>query len=181
LVEVIGAGTQQVTITFRPPTLNLTVTPSTVAVGDTAELDWSGTNLANCTASGAWTGPEPTSGPLAVTPTRIGSSTYTLTCTGLDGSTVTSSAVLKAIPRPTVSLTANGKAVAVVTGSGEVTLAWSSTYATACTASGAWSGAEPTSGSLSFAATAKSFQTYTLSCLGRDGVTAKHSAYVWAR
>ncbi|MBC7468027.1 MAG: DUF3443 domain-containing protein [Ramlibacter sp.] len=49
------------------------------------------------------------------------------------------------------------------------TLAWSSADASVCAASGAWTGSQPTSGSLTFTVTAAGSPTYTLSCTGLGG------------
>ena len=70
-------------------------------------------------------------------------------------------------PAPTVSLSANPTSVTSGTAS---TLSWSSSNATSCTASGAWSGTKATSGSQSTGnLTANS--TFTLSCTGTGGTT----------
>ena len=66
---------------------------------------------------------------------------------------------------PTVSLSANPTNVAV---NGSTTLSWNSTNATACTASGDWSGNKATSGSQTISAlTATS--SFNLSCSGPGG------------
>ena len=84
-----------------------------------------------------------------------------------------SSAIAPAPQLPTVTVTANPASVSSGQSS---TLTWSSTNATSCTASGAWSGSEGTSGTASTGAlTAPS--TFTLSCTGSGG-TAKASANV---
>ena len=66
---------------------------------------------------------------------------------------------------PTVSLTASPQTVA--NGSAAI-LTWSSTDATDCMASGAWSGAEATSGTASTGALAAT-STFTLTCSGAGG------------
>ncbi len=68
-------------------------------------------------------------------------------------------------PPPTVSLTANPSSVIVGNSS---TLAWSTSDATSCTASGAWSGSKATSGSQSTGSLSSS-ATYSLSCSGAGG------------
>ena len=68
---------------------------------------------------------------------------------------------------PTVTLTSS--ASSVVSGS-SVTLTWSSTDATSCTASGGWSGTKATSGSESIGPLGAD-ATYTLSCSGAGGST----------
>jgi len=62
------------------PTITLGVEPTTIVAGQSATLTWSSTNASSCTASGAWSGNEPTSGSMVVTPTTTGTTTYTLTC-----------------------------------------------------------------------------------------------------
>ncbi len=64
-----------------PLTVDLAVQPSTITVGQSATLTWTTGNAMSCSASGAWTGTEPTGGNSLVTPTAAGSDTYTLTCT----------------------------------------------------------------------------------------------------
>jgi len=71
----------------------------------------------------------------------------------------------QATPVPTVSLTASPMTI----GSGTTTtLIWSSTNATSCSASGAWSGAKRTSGRTSTRAL-KVNTSYTLTCSGAGG------------
>jgi hypothetical protein len=74
---------------------------------------------------------------------------------------------------PTVSLSASPTSIA----SGDsATVIWSAANATACTASGAWTGAMATSGSKATGAMTAT-KTYTLSCTGAGG-TAAQSATV---
>lgn len=65
------------------PTIDLAVQPTTITVGQDATITWSASNATSCSASGAWSGNEPTSGNMVVTPTAAGSATYTLTCTDM--------------------------------------------------------------------------------------------------
>jgi fibronectin type 3 domain-containing protein len=55
---------------------------------------------------------------------------------------------------------------------GSSTLTWSSTDATSCTASGAWSGSKPLSGSESVGPLTQD-STFTLSCTGSGGTTSR--------
>ena len=68
-------------------------------------------------------------------------------------------------PAPTVSISA---APASVIANNSATLTWSSTNASACTASGGWSGSEPVSGTAVTAAVAVT-TIYTLTCTGTGG------------
>jgi hypothetical protein len=72
-------------------------------------------------------------------------------------------------PAPTITLTATPAAVA----SGQATsLQWSTTDATACTASGGWTGTKATSGTET-PATITAATTYTLTCTGPGGSANK--------
>ena len=71
---------------------------------------------------------------------------------------------------PTVSLSANPTSVASGASS---TLSWSSANATSCTASGAWSGTKPTSGSASTGNLTAAANTFVLSCSGPGGTTSQ--------
>ncbi len=75
---------------------------------------------------------------------------------------------------PTVSFSANPMTVQP---GGSSDLVWSSTNATSCTASGAWSGSKATSGSQSTGAL-NTTSTYTLSCTGSGGGSAPRSVTV---
>jgi len=62
------------------PSISFSAQPSTIVAGQSATLTWSATNATSCTASGAWSGNQPTSGQMMVAPTAAGTDTYTLTC-----------------------------------------------------------------------------------------------------
>jgi 6-phosphogluconolactonase (cycloisomerase 2 family) len=74
---------------------------------------------------------------------------------------------------PTATLTP--AASTIVVGSA-TTLTWSSTNATGCTASGAWSGAKPPSGTETVTPAALGASSYTLSCTGAGGSVAASAA-----
>jgi hypothetical protein len=68
-------------------------------------------------------------------------------------------------PTPTVTLSATPLSI---TAGGNSTLTWSSTNAGSCLASGAWSGAQPTTGSFNTGALNQT-STYNLTCTGAGG------------
>ncbi len=74
--------------------------------------------------------------------------------------------------KPTVSLTASPSNVL---SGGTTTLAWSSSNATACTASGGWTGSQTLSGSKTTGALSAN-QTYTLTCTGSGGSAAQSAS-----
>jgi hypothetical protein len=71
------------------PSVTLTANPATVNYGDSITLSWSSTNATSCTASGGWSGTLATSGSQVLN-NLTNSKTYTLTCTGLGGSSSSS-------------------------------------------------------------------------------------------
>jgi hypothetical protein len=74
------------------PTVTLGVSPSSVSAGQSSVLTWASTNATACTASGAWSGSQPTSGSTS-TGALNQSSTYTLSCTGSGGTASASTTV----------------------------------------------------------------------------------------
>jgi hypothetical protein len=74
------------------PTVALSASPTSVAAGQASTLTWTSTNATGCTASGAWSGTEPTSGSVS-TGAINQTSTYSLTCTGSGGSATASTTV----------------------------------------------------------------------------------------
>jgi hypothetical protein len=162
------------TVTSAPPTVTLSSSTNNIVVGQSVVLTWSSTNATTCTASGAWNGSEGLSGSQSVSPTTTGSLTYTLTCNGAGGSANASVTLTVTSPPPTVSLSSNTNNVVM---GQSVILTWSSTNATTCTASGAWTGGEALSGNLSVTPTTVGPLTYTLTCTGAGG-TANASVTV---
>ena len=148
------------------PTVSLTASP---ASGDSAVLSWSSTDATDCSASGAWSGPRPVSGTESVGPIE-GVAGFSLSCSGPGG--VASASVEVAVgaaPAPDISFSATPTTVTLGVAS---TLSWTSSNASSCEASGAWTGARPPSGSASTGAiTADS--TYTIRCTGLGGSASR--------
>jgi hypothetical protein len=164
-----------------------TASPGTVRSGQNATLAWSTSGATSCTAGGGtgsdgWSGTEGTSsaatvvGPL----TTVGTVVYTLTCTGPGGTSPTRTAsvmVTAATPgQPTVTLSIDGNNPAQIQPGQAPILAWSSTNATSCSASGGtgsdgWSGAQATSatGHTLNAIGTPGIYSYTLTCTGPGG------------
>jgi hypothetical protein len=86
----IKAQTALASLPAGPPII--TVSPSTITVGQSATVAWNGINVTSCSGSGALS-TSSTSGSMSVTPAATGSQTYTLTCKADSGS-VTNSATL---------------------------------------------------------------------------------------
>lgn len=165
----------------------LSLTPSSIQAGQSTSIAWSSANASSCTASGGaggdgWGGSVATSSAgLTVGPIQAaGTYTYSLACTGSGGTGSTSSVSLVVSPAPvgapTISLQANGTNPAQIQPGDALTLKWTTTDATACTASGGtgsdgWAGSRPTSSTgLGLGAIATpGIYTYSMSCSGPGG------------
>jgi uncharacterized protein (TIGR03118 family) len=92
LASILSAcgGSSSGSMMGSTPTVALQLNQSSISMGQGATLTWSSTSATSCTASGAWSGSEPTSGSMSVSPTTAGSATYTLTCAGSGGSSAQS-------------------------------------------------------------------------------------------
>jgi hypothetical protein len=170
-----GGASAQSTATVMlipPPTAMLSAAPTSIVSGGTAVLSWSSVNAASCAASGGWSGALATSGSQSTGPLTA-TTVYSLTCAGPGGTTAPAVALVSILPRPTVTLTVSPPAVAAGASS---TLAWTSSNATSCTASGGWSGSLAPNGSQS-TGPVSSATSYSLSCTGSGG-TASASAMV---
>ena len=161
-----GSANQTTTVTVTPPlpTVALDAAPMSVVVGNAATLTWSSTDTTDCAATGNWSGNKAVSGSQS-TGALTNNASYTLTCTGAGGSANQTTTVTVTPPLPTVSLSASPGSVASGNSS---TLTWSTTNATACTASNGWSGARATSGTANTGALMAT-TTYTLTCTGPGG------------
>jgi hypothetical protein len=179
-----GSTNDSVTITVNAapapvPTATLLVSPSTIDQGQSATLNWSSTDATSCTASGGWSGSKATGGTQTVSPGAT--TTYTLSCNGDGGSANDSVTVTVNQPpvatEPTVSLSASPSRVRR---GNAITLNWSSSDATSCTASGDWSGSKATSGSQSIVI--NDAVSFTLSCSNDAGSVSDTVSYqTWGR
>jgi uncharacterized protein (TIGR03437 family) len=90
-----------------PPTISMSLSDPIIAAGGGATLTWSSTNVNSCTASGGWSGTQPTSGSQTISPTAPGYYTYALTCSG-PGNVSLQSVVLTAFgATPSITYAAN--------------------------------------------------------------------------
>jgi len=148
------------------PTVTLSAKPASVTRGNPSTLSWGSTDTGSCAASGAWSGAEPVAGSQAVTPATDGNIAYTLSCTGPGGTASKTATITVIPPPPTVTI---GVSPAGINLGQSSTLTWSSTDATSCTASGAWSGTQATSGRITLAPVSGGSYTYALNCTGQSG------------
>jgi len=162
-----GSGANSTSLTVVPrPTLTLDLNPQSLPVGGTANLTWSSANTNSCQASGNWSGAEPTNGAQTLGPLPAGTYGYTLTCVGPAGGSVVLSQTLTVNPLPTVTIALVPSDLAI---GSAATLTWSATTATACEASGAWTGSVPISGTQSISPSAAGTYDYGITCNGPGG------------
>jgi sugar lactone lactonase YvrE len=144
--------------------------PASIQLGSSFTLRWRATDAANCVASGDWAGARATSGALTVTPGAAGTLSYTLTCDESSGSGPMNRTIDVAVNLPPPTVTFTTSATRIDPGA-SATLTWSTTNADSCTASDGWSGSLAPSGSTTI--TPAGTETYTLSCTGPGGTTAR--------
>ncbi len=168
---VIGTGSG----TVPPPPVSLPVivsfsaTPASITVGQSSTLGWNVTNATSLSLNqgiGVVTGTSKVVSPTSKT-------SYILTATNSAGSVtqsvdVTVSSTPNPTPPPTLNFTASPD---IINAGKSSTLTWSTTNATACTASNGWSGSKATSGSL--VVTPSATAVYALDCTGAGGSTGK--------
>lgn len=167
-----GSITRSVTVAVAPPsapTLSLSGNPTSVEYNGTSLMSWSASNATSCSASGGWSGTKGISGAETVGPLTSDTS-YTMTCSGIGGSvTRTVSVSVQNPSAPAITLSSNPTSVA----SGDsAMLTWSTTNATSCSASGAWSGSKGTVGSEAIGPV-NNTSTFTLNCTGPGGSNSR--------
>ena len=78
-----------------PPAPTLTLASTSIVVGSSTTLTWSSVNTSDgCTATGSWTGALASNGTQTVSPTAVGSDTYTLACANVAGTSPATSVTL---------------------------------------------------------------------------------------
>jgi len=163
-------STSVVVTVLPPPTISaFTASPPNLASGAAALLSWTAANAQSCSLVGGSLNLPGATSPVSTGPITQ-PTTYVLTCSnGLPGNPPGSStsAQLTVNVAPTVTLTANPTTITARYNQGSI-LSWSSTNATSCVASGAWSGAKPLSGSVSTGPISAT-KTYALTCTGPGG------------
>jgi hypothetical protein len=83
-----------------PAAPTLTLASSSIVVGSSTTLTWSSANNQGCTASGSWTGAMASTGTQTLTPTAVGTDTYTLFCTNVAGASPSTSVTLSVTAAP---------------------------------------------------------------------------------
>jgi kumamolisin len=159
-----AAGTLETSVKVVASLTDLSASPTAPAAGQTITFKL---GTATCVATTGANGQASCS----LTPAQSGLGTLTASFAG--GSQLTAATasigfnVLAGTgPAPTVTISASPATIAA---GSSATLTWSSTNATACTASGAWSGTQATSGTSSVTPATNGSYSYTLTCTGSGG------------
>jgi hypothetical protein len=83
------------TVTGPPPAApTLSLAASTIVSGASTTITWSSANASGCTASGSWSGALASSGSQTVSPTAVGTNSYTLNCSNAAGTSPSTSVTL---------------------------------------------------------------------------------------
>jgi Subtilase family len=113
-----AAANIPVTDLIVPAAPTLTLASNSIVVGSSTTITWSSANNQGCTASGSWTGAMASTGTQTVTPTAVGSDTYTLLCTNVAGPSAPTSVTLSvtaAMTPPPASSGGGGGALGLAT------------------------------------------------------------------
>jgi hypothetical protein len=151
-----------------------------ISIGGTVDIDWESYGATSCQGiqpsgiaspvglDGSWND-------TAILP-NVTSETYTFICSGPGG--VASSSVIITPGSSTPVSGSTSRPVVGISGTlastptqNLLTLTWSSTNATACTASGAWSGQQALSGTSVQNLDPATLETFTITCSGPGGIT----------
>ena len=159
-------------IVADPPKITLNSDKATVPAGGSVTLTWAVTNAESCAATGQWSGTKNSSGGSEPRgPLTRRTSDFTLTCRGRAGEEASVTRTVEVTGTPVIeSFAATPTSVKA---GGRSTLTWSSRGTTECAASGDWSGARPTSGSVTTDALAQGERNFTLICSGTGGSDAR--------
>jgi hypothetical protein len=157
-----------------PSAPTLTLGSCSIVTGSSTTITWSSANATSCTASGAWTGALASTGSQTVTPTAVGTDTYTIVCANSSGNSQPTSETLTVTGPPPAAPTLTLASSTIVTGA-STTITWSSSNASSCAASGSWGGTLATSGSQTVNPTAVGTDTYTLTCSNAAGTSPSTS------
>lgn len=103
---------------------NMSVSPTTIALGQSATLTWNAASFNTCTATAGFTS-NAISGSMSVTPTTVGTSTYSMKCTNAAGNATENVALVVQGTAPTLSVATTSLP------SGQMGVAYSTTLAAA--------------------------------------------------
>ncbi|MGA1354912.1 MAG: hypothetical protein ACO32I_09090, partial [Candidatus Limnocylindrus sp.] len=137
-----------------------------IQAGQTVSLSWQATESTACEAQGAWSGPRAISGSEVTAALTERNNVFTLICRGDGGET---QSTLTVVAEGAPEITAFAADRELITSGESIQLAWQSRDATACLASGAWSGSKSLAGEERTEGLAAGVFEYTLRCSNAVG------------
>jgi peptidoglycan hydrolase-like protein with peptidoglycan-binding domain len=192
ILPPIGTIPTSTSPTVTLPTLTFTADKYTIKAGESVNVSWTSTGVANCTAGGtAWGGPQPTAATKKVTIFATGQQSLVLTCKAVNGYSVARVILVQVLSpsvsnnptpvdptvpssgAPTLNLTITP---GYATPGTQTTVTWSSTGATKCTGKPnnsliTFGPSLPLSGSLSYQLTQATH--FRVTCTGPGGSVEK--------
>jgi len=105
VLQSCGGGYHAGSGPMSSTSISISVNPTTVIAGRSVTLMWSATSGTMCTAGGAWSGTQPASGTMTITPIAAGTETFDLTCSSSIYSSSTASATLTVTAASLATLT----------------------------------------------------------------------------
>lgn len=156
--------TVNVVTAYRPPTVSISFSPSSITTGNSSTLSWSSTNATSVVSSNF--GATTVNGSTTLSPST--STTYNITVSGLGGTASASSTLSVSQPTPSISLSPSS----ITTGNSSV-LSWSAPYANTVSTN---FGQSATSGSILVSPSTTT--TYTITAYGSAG-SASNSATLY--
>jgi endo-1,3(4)-beta-glucanase len=177
-----GGSSSEPTTPITPSNPSITSfnsSSSSILEGESITLNWSSTNANSCSASGDWTGARSANGNETLQLSSVKTYTFTLTCSGASGTTNAVSSVsveVSAIPNPSIdSFSSSAQSVSV---NESITLSWSTSNTTECTADGDWSGSKELDGTETLELTSVKTYTFDLTCTGVKEIAVTESVSV---
>ena len=177
-----GGSSSEPTTPITPSNPSITSfnsSSTSIFEGESITLNWSSTNANSCSASGDWSGTKSTNGSETLPLSSVKTYTFTLTCSGASGTTDAVSSVsveVNAIPNPTIdSFSSSAQSIAV---NESITLSWSTSNTTECSADGDWAGSKELNGTETLELTSVKTYTFDLTCTGVKEIAITESVSV---
>ena len=163
----------------NPAITSFTTSSSSVFEGDSITLTWASTNANSCSASEDWDGDKSTTGNEVIQVNDVKTYSFTLTCSGSSGTTNAVSSVsveVQALPNPSIdSFISSANSISK---DESITLTWTTSNTTECSADVDWSGSKELNGSETLQLDVVKTYTFDLICTGAKEISVTESVSV---
>jgi PKD repeat protein len=175
-----GAGQGNSPIASPNPTINSFASSlQTVTVGESVTLTWSSINASACQASGDWSNSISINGSLELTLNEVKVYNFTLTCSGSAGTTSAVSEVsVEVVSAQSPSIDSFEPSSSSIIVNESVTLTWTTSATTVCSAKGDWEGSKALNGSETLQLNSIRTYEFILECTGVQEVLVTDSVTV---